>query len=633
VAYVGGGQTAPEVAKREGIRQRLRDGTQQIIFTSPESLLGPLRLATFQAAKNGLIRRLVIDEAHMVEQWGKEFRTAFQEVAGLRRDLLGIPSVEPFSTVLLTATLTEGTRDTLVTLFGEPGPVITVSAVQLRPEPSYWAVKSASDQERVRCVLEAIDHMPRPLILYVTRPVEAKMWLTRLRQHGYRRLDMMTGLTQTQERVDILRRWQGGQTEIVVATSAFGLGVDQANIRAVIHATVPENVDRFYQEVGRGGRDGVASLSLVVYTEDDVQAARRQNKVKLIGVERGHERWGQMLASAQRLEDGRLRIRVDVRPSLAPGDIDMKNDLNASWNVRTLTLMARAGLLQIGAEEPPKILPLDGHGDDTIATRDFALLRTTRVVRTLRDDTMDKAVWRRDVEPLRRRLAELDRQSHAAMVEVLEGRRCVSNILADTYSVPQVVGRQGVLSAIQVAQACGGCATCRASSLDPWADDIEATPRQWPTARQFIGPSNVVSGGRPVLVSFDTMDRVQWRRFLLWALGQGVRLLVAPVSALKSSWGDLQQAARQGRWVFTCPIDEFRDAMLPTLAKLVFVPQGAVVPRWLRARLDAPSLPSSPEVWVVHEATPDPEKPDQRLRDLVNCTTYQWSEFQRRVGQ
>ena len=93
------------------------------------------------------MRRLVIDEAHIVEQWGKEFRTSFQELAGLRSDLLEAlaEGQQRFSTVLLTATLTSAGRDTLATLFGWPGPIVCVNAAQLRPEPSYWVAEAETE--------------------------------------------------------------------------------------------------------------------------------------------------------------------------------------------------------------------------------------------------------------------------------------------------------------------------------------------------------------------------------------------------------------------------------------------------------------------------------------------------------
>ena len=273
-AYIGG-ESAEAQEQREGIRARVRDGSQRIVFTSPESLLGSLRPAVYDAARGGLLRLFVVDEAHMVERWGDEFRSSFQELGGLRTDLQRHvpPGSSPFTAVLLTATLTDSAFDTLETLFGGGQALVPVSAAQLRPEPSYWTVEVASEEARTATVLEAMRHLPRPLMLYLTEPAEAMRWASCLREDGYRRLDVVTGHTPNAERAEVIRRWRDCDSDVVVATSAFGLGVDQGDVRVVLHATLPENVDRFYQEVGRAGRDGAASASLVIYTREDVRRA------------------------------------------------------------------------------------------------------------------------------------------------------------------------------------------------------------------------------------------------------------------------------------------------------------------------------------------------------------------------
>ena len=105
-------------------------------------------------------------------------------------------------------------------------------------------------------MLEALRHVPRPAILYVTRVVDAKAWRDRLEAEGFEHAELVHGETGANERDRILRGWRDGDIDLVVATSAFGLGIDYRHVRAVVHACIPESLDRFYQEVGRGGRDG-----------------------------------------------------------------------------------------------------------------------------------------------------------------------------------------------------------------------------------------------------------------------------------------------------------------------------------------------------------------------------------------
>ena len=308
--------------RRQEIRDRIRNGTQRIVFTSPESLMNSLAPALYKAAKLQMLRYLVIDEAHIVEQWGDEFRPAFQELPGLRRDLLRLTS---FTTLLLTATLTESCLDTLEILFGKPGPFQVISAVQLRPEPSYWFAWCQSEEIRKQRLIEAVYHLPRPLIIYATKREDVRRWQQDLFSAGFQRCAMMTGESSSEERSQLIQNLRDRRVDIVVATSAFGLGVDQSDIRAVLHVCIPETIDRFYQEVGRGGRDGKAAISLTLHTTQDLDIAKYLNDKSAITIDRGLERWKSMFLKKEILPDGRFRVPVNIPPSLQLGDIDMNS--------------------------------------------------------------------------------------------------------------------------------------------------------------------------------------------------------------------------------------------------------------------------------------------------------------------
>jgi superfamily II DNA helicase RecQ len=139
--------------------------------------------------------------------------------------------------------------------------------------------------------MEAIHHLPRPLILYTTLRDHAEGRFEKLRFAGFRRLRMVRGGDLSDADGDqILRDWQNRSVDIVVATSAFGLGMDQAEVRSVVHACLPETIDRYYQEVGRAGRDGKAAAALLVSTPEDLGTAETLAKERLISVDRGFER-------------------------------------------------------------------------------------------------------------------------------------------------------------------------------------------------------------------------------------------------------------------------------------------------------------------------------------------------------
>jgi len=276
--------------KRAEIRARLRDGTQRILFTSPEALLTTLLGAVTDTARAGMLQYLVVDEAHLVTGWGDAFRPAFQALAGLRNNLLRV-SPHGFRTVLMSATFTLETIDTLATLFGPPERMHVVSAVHLRPEPQYWFSKADSCEEKRERVLEALRHAPRPFILYVTTRQEIREWGALLKRAGLGRIACFDGATQASKRSEIIHDWVGNRLDGIIATSAFGVGIDKSDVRTVIHATIPETLDRYYQEVGRGGRDGKPCISLLVYESADWTLPESLAYPTIITKELGLSRW------------------------------------------------------------------------------------------------------------------------------------------------------------------------------------------------------------------------------------------------------------------------------------------------------------------------------------------------------
>ncbi|RKH43185.1 DEAD/DEAH box helicase [Corallococcus sp. AB050B] len=634
-AYFSG--TDVEARERnQGIRQRIRQGTQRIVFTSPESLLGPLSGALYDAARVGFLRLLVVDEAHMIEQWGDGFRSAFQEVAGIRRGLLrACPEGKSFRTLLLTATLTEPCLDMLEALFKEPGDFGVTASVQLRPEPSFHFARCGSPEEKKERLLQALRHLPRPLILYTTKVADAQEWTRLLRLDGFHRCEEVTGQTGHSERRRILRQWQDAETDVVVATSAFGLGVDKKDVRAVLHACVPENVDRYYQEVGRGGRDGRASLSLVVYTSQDVHLARRMSRRKLIGIGRGQERWKSMFEAAEPLGPGRYRIPLDVSPGVEVDDIDMaERSYNLEWNIRTLTLMARAGLLSLASEAPPRLSSEEEARIDLEAwyAQAFDRYSRQRVVEILDEEHMRSEAWIRAVESVRQCAISFAWRGHELMRECLEGSRCIAEILAEVYRIPPRSSRLG----IDVALACGGCAACWKNGLRRSTAPAPAPRSAWPrvhkvgsTLKRFLGDGGMLA------IYYDGHNReAAWRRrrdkAFGWFLREGLSALVAPREVLEGCRSEFEQGQHL---VFFLEPEELRFETTPRVPLLVFHPPERPVPSrlYLPSRLADGSLPPPRVVFLPQEAR-DPNAPHRRLRDVLDCRSLSFDEFLARVS-
>lgn len=339
---------------RTAIKAAIREGRQGILYCSPEAATGALLPALYDAARTGLLAYLIIDEAHLVSQWGDGFRPAFQMLAGVRRGLLAAcPKGAPFRTLLMSATMTPDTVTTINALFGSTQTVQMVASIHLRPEPQYWIHREDNPAVKDEKVLEILRHAPRPFILYVTKRSDAKRWIKLLRQTGYSRIDCFHGETPNRDRLRIIEQWAEDKLDGIVATSAFGVGIDKRDVRTVVHAAVPETLDRFYQEVGRGGRDGCPSASFLIYSDEDKDAAYKIASPSLIGDDLAFERWSTMYGLSKQCDGIGQLIEVDL--SAVPPRLKQQSEYNEAWNMRTLIMMARAGMLTLESQPPLKI--------------------------------------------------------------------------------------------------------------------------------------------------------------------------------------------------------------------------------------------------------------------------------------
>ncbi|PDW02611.1 protein DpdF [Candidatus Viridilinea mediisalina] len=487
-AWIGG----MSAERKSIVRQGLSNGTLPILFLSPEALMGSeLHTLAFHAASCGKLRRFVVDEAHIIDAWGANFRTDFQFLSTYRRQLLAT-SGGHLRTLLLTATLTTSAEYLLKNLFSEQNQLTTIHAGRLRPEIGYWMHLSRSLNERQRYVCEAIRYLPRPLILYTTTPADAEDWLKQLRRMGYRRVRSFTGTTTAQEREIRIKEWNEGRIDLMCATSAFGLGIDKRDVRTVIHACIPENVNRFYQEVGRGGRDSCSTISLLCAAQDDFSLAHSMVKSARITSDKAVPRWFGMLESGK-LVKGRgdtLLIDLDAPPN-DRSDI-RRSPKNRDWNEHTLLLAQRAQLVGIedarveveaGVPETPyDLAPLwmsvRLREPDRAYDTDY-IKATFETARSAELEDLQEAL-----QEMRRLLQDNTKQSP---------QRCIAATLARNYPA--------------MAHACGGCPACRSYGQEPYAQPLSVS------AELFHGPINasllsgelaaLIAQGQPLTLQYD----------------------------------------------------------------------------------------------------------------------------------
>lgn len=501
-AYTGG---LPDDVKA-AIRTDIREGRQRILFTSPEALVSGLSEALADAAQAGYLKYFIIDEAHLVEQWGNDFRPEFQTMSAQRRIWLrDAPSGRQVVTVAMSATLTAVQINTLELLFGAAGSTRVVWASALRHEPSSYVYACSDERERDAAVVEAVTLLPKPLVLYATRVKDAQAWAARLCEAGLRRVALVTGKSSESERTAAIESWRsaperGDATlfDIVVATSAFGLGVDMDGVRSVVHACVPETVDRYYQEIGRGGRDGFPCLGYMITAPGDFPTAAKVNANVVISARRGWERWQRMFHYAAVAGDGRTRrVSLDSRP----GDMREGHGRNRSWNLRTLNLMVRSGLVTVAA---PQLLrrSADESEDAWSARRTqyFGELGLSVDVALVDGRTNDQTHFKEMFSAERTRILTAQKASLDQMHAALRGDRCLGDVLASYYQAPRDGGVLGT------AVNCRGCPYCRAGGPADFVHSrgfyrLGAEPRpavQWST-QQPADPLARFRGDDPVL--------------------------------------------------------------------------------------------------------------------------------------
>lgn len=583
------------------IGARIADGSQGLCFASPEAASGSLRLALRRAAEAGHLRALIIDEAHLVDQWGTGFRTEFQELSGLRHELIAAsPPGQELRTILLSATLTDASLETLQSLFGG-GLFQSVAAVRLRAEPDYWVSDHVDDAERTQRVIEALLHAPRPVVLYVSEVAAADKWFTRLFDMGFRRLRKLHGRTPGAEREQVVTHWRDGNLDIVVGTSAFGLGIDYQHARSIIHACVPETLDRFYQEVGRGGRDGKAALSLIAPTHRDLKVARNINVRKVIGVPLGYSRWVSMFEGKVRTTAQRFAVRIDGRPSGEPDRIDMLGESNTDWNLRTLMLMMRAGLIRLLGSPRPRIE----------ATGDWL------EVEVIDDHHLDLTVWRDRVEPVRIETWRAGMRNLDLMRQFLARDRCP----AETFETLYGVGR--------VSRVCSRCQDCRADPTHRRAAVSPGEPRSpWGLEVSDAVRRLLDASGR-LLVTYDPSEvgRATSRR-LGDALQRLNQLGLAKLLVLGSQPFDMERAlgfAKRAAF-FVSHVESLAHARMPEGPEVIMVAgHGLLTAQNLAHRA------VSPRIFLASNDLVGPD--GRRLRDTLGARTLTLEEFFARVAQ
>ncbi|QDY89092.1 ATP-dependent DNA helicase RecQ [Arthrobacter sp. UKPF54-2] len=254
-------------AEQERAWQAAERGEAVFLFLAPEQLA---KASTVERLAALTIALFVVDEAHCVSTWGHDFRPDYLRL-GEVRERLGHPT-----TAALTATAAPPVREEILDRLRLKDPLVLVRGFD-RPNIGLDVVRHHEDKEKRRAVVrraaKLVSELHGPGLVYAAKRKDTEKYAAKLAQKGLRAAAYHAGRTPA-EREAVHRQFLGGRLDAVVATTAFGMGIDKPDVRFVLHADIPESLDSYYQQIGRAGRDGLPAQAVLHYRSEDLGLRR-----------------------------------------------------------------------------------------------------------------------------------------------------------------------------------------------------------------------------------------------------------------------------------------------------------------------------------------------------------------------
>ncbi|MEU5944949.1 RecQ family ATP-dependent DNA helicase [Micromonospora sp. NPDC047465] len=341
----------------------IRDGRAEFLFITPEQLANPDRTAEVKSLKPALV---AIDEAHCISAWGHDFRPDYLALGHLVEGI-GRPPV-----VALTATASPPVRDDIVARLRLREPEVVVSGLD-RPNLFLEVAHCPTEDYRWRRLLALLRDDTRPGIIYVPIRRSAQELAARLTDAGFPAQYYHGGMA-AGARAELHEAFLADQVPIMVATSAFGMGIDKPNIAWVVHVALPDSPDSYFQEIGRAGRDGAPARVLLLWQAEDVglqrffsgglpdetelrdlsallrkQARTRRELREVTGL--GPRKLGQYLALLEQVGAAETRTRQRVgAPRYSPTPVDAAAAALAEAERRQSVTRSRTDMMRAFAE-------------------------------------------------------------------------------------------------------------------------------------------------------------------------------------------------------------------------------------------------------------------------------------------